>query len=126
MRSWLVSLKEVVINMKKNKNETHNHEYSKTIVVLCIVSVWIYVITNIVASVMGAMISDSLTSCFFAFFGIEILALASIRKTKEKNAKFDGTSLQENIDRMNDQYEEDVDSLSKEIEEAIKMEREEE
>ena len=96
--------------MKNNKKDTNTFKYSKAIVILCIVSVWTFVIMCINASIMGATISDVLIGCFFTFFGVEILSLAGIKimdtiKEKTKDIKYDGSTLQDNIDRFDNEYE---------------------
>lgn len=88
--------------MKTQKNkESKKNLYSKVIVVLCIASIWVYVIAGFLVQIhTGIEISNTLTTCFFTFFGVELLSLAGIKTAKTKNIKYDGTSMQENIESI--------------------------
>ena len=67
--------------MKKPKTST-------VILVLSILMVVAYAIVDCVMQfIMGFEISPTLTVAWFAFWGTEIIALASIKNTKTKNQK---------------------------------------
>lgn len=95
-------------NKNKRKKRLSKSQYSKIIVVLCITSIWIYAIASfVVQCVSGTEISSTLTTCFFTFFGIEILSLAGIKRIKTKNIKYDDTtSTQDNYDSLMEEIEE--------------------
>jgi hypothetical protein len=67
--------------MKKPKTST-------VILVLSIIMITIYAIVDFVMQFsLGFEVSPTLTVAWFAFWGTEIVALASIKNTKTKNQK---------------------------------------
>ena len=88
---------------------------SKLIVPFVIVSIFSFTGLAIWLQFSGHMeLSSTLITCFFAFCGTELLALASIEKTKIKNHKdLDG-------DGIPDEEDDYVDpTVIKEVEEAL-------
>lgn len=61
--------------------------FSKIILSLVIVTVLIYTAAVLFISGAGGTIPDSLTYCFFGFFGTEIISLVTIRVNKLKGEK---------------------------------------
>lgn len=69
--------------MKKPKTST-------VILILSIIMITIYAIVDFVMQFsLGFEVSPTLTVAWFAFWGTEIIALASIKNTKTKNNKED-------------------------------------
>lgn len=93
---------------KKNKKNKKPMKYSKKIVLICIISIWVFVALSFIGLVtMGTGFSDALIYAFFGVFGIEFFSLARIKKAE--------------IDKKAEKIEEDIDinDLEKEINEAI-------
>lgn len=84
----------------KDRKKSTKRKYSKRIVILCIVSVLLFSTASFIIQLKTGMeVSSTLTTCFFSFFGIEILSLAGIKKTKTKNIRYDEyTSMSDNIE----------------------------
>lgn len=92
----------------RNKNKKPM-KYSKKVVLICIISIWIFVALNFIGLVtMGASFSDALVYAFFGVFGVEFFSLAKIKKAEIEQKKDEKT--EEDID---------IDDLEKEINEAI-------
>ena len=71
-------------------------KFNKLIVLLCVAAIISYTIAAILLQkYIGIEISPTLTTCVFAFFGTEMLGLASI---KIMDTKFDTVQHQNNID----------------------------
>ncbi len=94
-------------NKKFRKKKLSKSQYSKIIIVLCIVSIWIYAIASfVVQCISGTEISSTLTTCFFTFFGVEVISLAGIKRMKTKNIKYDDlTTMQDNYDSVMENIE---------------------
>ena len=75
-----------------NPNDNQDKElrkglYSKIILILVIATVLCYTAAVLCISNTGGIVPDSLTYCFFTFFGVEIVSLVTIKckKVKEEN-----------------------------------------
>lgn len=92
--------------MKKKRKPM---KYSKKVVLICIISIWIFVLLSFLGLVtMGTGFSDALVYAFFGVFGIEFFSLARIKKAEID--KKPAEKIEEDID---------IDDLEKEINEAI-------
>lgn len=93
---------------KKDNKKKKPMKYSKKVVAVCIISIWVFVILSFIGLVtMGTGFSDTLVLAFFGVFGLEFFSLARIKKAE--------------IDKKAEKIEEDIDidDLEKEINEAI-------
>lgn len=92
--------------MKKKRKPM---KYSKKVVLICIISIWVFVLLSFLGLVtMGTGFSDALVYAFFGVFGIEFFSLARIKKAEID--KKPAEKIEEDID---------IDDLEKEINEAI-------
>lgn len=111
--------------MDKEKNNYKQLKYSKKVIIVCLISIWIYVLLNIlVLALSGSALPDILTTCFFGVFSVEFCVLGKIKSDEVKKSKsdIDNCDVTVGIDMGRDI---DIDSLNKEIEDAIKAESEE-
>lgn len=72
-----------------NPNDNQDKElrkglYSKIILILVIVTVLCYTSAVLCISNTGGIVPDSLTYCFYAFFGTEVISLVTIKVVKVK------------------------------------------
>ena len=76
--------------------------FSKKVIVVCLISIWIYVIINaVVLSVSGSGLPDAVTYGFFSVFGIQFWVLSKIKRAEinqSKNDDIDVQKLNEEID----------------------------
>ena len=92
--------------MKKKRKPM---KYSKKVVLICIISIWVFVLLSFLGLVtMGTGFSDALVYAFFGVFGIEFFSLARIKKAEID--KIPAEKIEEDIN---------IDDLEKEINEAI-------
>lgn len=61
--------------------------FSKIVLGLVIGTVLVYTAAVLLVTVLGGAVPDSLTYCFFAFFGTEIISLVTIRVSKLKGER---------------------------------------
>lgn len=85
---------------------------SKKMLIAVVTAVTVYTIASFVLAFRGIEISPTLTGAYFAFWGTEIIAMASIKNTKVKNT----TDIVEgNVDTFQEEYEEYEEYPSDEI-----------
>lgn len=65
---------------KKNKKMG----FSNFVVIVAILNITIFTIALFWVTFLGFVLSDTAITCFFSFWGIEMLSLAGIRKSKAK------------------------------------------
>lgn len=94
---------------KKDNKKKKPMKYSKKVVAVCIISIWVFVILSFIGLVtMGTGFSDTLVLAFFGVFGLEFFSLAKIKKAEIDKSQAE--KIEEDID---------INDLEKEIEEAI-------
>lgn len=77
--------------MNKSKARKKKH-FANYIIFLSIIAVTVFTATAFILQFKGYMeISATLTTCWFAFWTVEIIALASIRNQKTKHEKKEET-----------------------------------
>jgi len=70
----------------RNRREKRQGKFSNIIVIISILAVTVFTVAAFVLQFRGYMeISATLTGCWFAFWTVEIVALASIRNSKTKH-----------------------------------------
>lgn len=58
-------------------------KYSKKVIIICIISIWFYILLNAFLLLhAGVVMPDLLTGFFFSVFGLEFFSLASIKKAE--------------------------------------------
>ena len=76
-------------------------------VILCaIININIFTLGLFWLAMNNMMLSDTAITCFFSFWGIEILSLASIRKNKVKYNQ----SFETNLEEVENNLEEELES----------------
>lgn len=83
--------------MKKKKRTSR---FSKKVIVVCLISIWIYVIINaVILAVSGSGMPDALTYGFFSVFGVQFWVLSKIKRAeiKQPNNDIDVQKLNDEI-----------------------------
>jgi uncharacterized BrkB/YihY/UPF0761 family membrane protein len=83
--------------MTTQPQEENRHLFSKTIVVLAVISIYLYTITVLVFSWHYRVVPNELTVGYYTFWGVEMLALA-YKHTKQKTAELQYNNYNEGSD----------------------------
>lgn len=76
--------------------------FSKKVIVVCLISIWIYVIINaIVLSLSGSGLPDALTYGFFSVFGIQFWVLSKIKRAEINQPKSEDIDIQKLNEEIN-------------------------
>lgn len=76
--------------------------FSKKVIVVCLISIWIYVIINaVVLPMAGVALPDALTYGFFSVFGIQFWVLSKIKRAEINQPGNDNIDIQ----KLNEEIE---------------------
>lgn len=88
---------QINISRTRKKRTRKKRNFADYIVFISIFAVTAFTVAAFVLQFKGLMeISTTLTTCWFAFWTVEIIALASIRNQKTKHEKKDGENDEQN------------------------------
>ncbi len=83
--------------MTTQPQEENRHLFSKTIVVLSVISIYLYTATVLYFSWHYRVVPPEVTVGYYSFFGVEMLALA-YKHTKQKTAELQYNNYNEGSD----------------------------
>ena len=84
--------------MKKKKSS----RFSKKVIVVCLISIWSYVIINaVILSISGSGMPDALTYGFFSVFGVQFWVLSKIKRAEINQPGNNDIDIQKLNDEIN-------------------------
>ncbi len=76
--------------------------FSKKVIVVCLISIWIYVIINaVIIPMSGSGLPDAVTYGFFSVFGIQFWVLSKIKRAEINQPKSEDIDIQKLNEEIN-------------------------
>lgn len=76
--------------------------FSKKVIVVCLISIWIYVIINaVILPMSGSGLPDAVTYGFFSVFGIQFWVLSKIKRAEINQPESEDIDIQKLNEEIN-------------------------